>query len=127
MTRLEKHNTIDGWFKEAPEIIADVCRFYDLPQKLVLSKSRKMILVEARQLCCYIMRKRFYKEVSDDVGRIKIVKLTTTDIGGFLGIDHATVMYAVKIIEGLLEVSKTYKEETLVIINKWTNDNDTTH
>ena len=127
MTQLEKYTLLKKWEGEAQEIIADVCRFYDLPQKLVLSKSRKTKLVEARQLACYIMRKRFYKEIVDDVGRVKLLKLTTTDIGGFLGIDHATVMYAVKIIEGLLEVSKTYKEETLVIINKWTNDNDTTH
>jgi chromosomal replication initiation ATPase DnaA len=64
------------------EELEAVCKTHQVPIKEVLSGSRFRNAVRARRALCWLLRDKY--------------KFSFPDIGRALGIDHTTVMYAVK-------------------------------
>ncbi len=70
-----------------------VCGYYGLEPHMLQSNSRKREVVQARQIAMYLSR--------------KYTKVSLSSIGEQIGNrDHATVLYAVKSIQNLVEVDK---------------------
>lgn len=70
-----------------------VCCYYGLEPHMLQSNSRKREVVQARQIAMYLSR--------------KYTKVSLSSIGEQIGNrDHATVLYAVKAIQNLVEVDK---------------------
>ncbi len=70
-----------------------VCGYYQLEPHMLQSNSRKREVVQARQIAMYLSR--------------KYTKVSLSSIGEQIGNrDHATVLYAVKSIQNLVEVDK---------------------
>lgn len=91
---------IDG--TEVEKRIRIVCEATGIPQKDVFSKSRKAEIVEARHLLCYLLNK----------------DLTTMDVGKVMGLDHSTVVHAVKKIKDLLSIND---KRIVELVNKVEN------
>lgn len=79
-------------------IISKVCEHYNIEESVIQTKSRKREIVQARQIAMFLAKK--YTDHS------------MSKIGQFIAKrDHATVLYACKAIEGLIEVDKNFKNE----------------
>ena len=74
------------------QIIQIVCDHYETTFKEINTKSRKREKVIARQVCMYFAD--------------KYTSLTITKIGAKFRKDHATMLYAVRIINELLDTDK---------------------
>lgn len=73
-----------------------VCRYFNIDNKQIHSKSRKREIVHARQISMYLSKK--YTDFS------------LSRIGEMIGKrDHATVLHACKNISGLLDIDKTFR------------------
>ncbi len=73
-----------------------VCRYFNIENKQIHSKSRKREIVLARQVSMYLSK--------------KYTDLSLSRIGDMIGKrDHATVLHALKNINGLLDIDKTFK------------------
>jgi chromosomal replication initiator protein len=107
--QLVKYTLIKKWESEANDIIHAVCFHLGVSVAAAKSKTRVQSVVDARQLSCYIMRKRFNKETTDSDGRKHVTKMTLESIGSYFGIDHATVGHAIKTVKNLPETDKQYK------------------
>ncbi|MGL4294066.1 MAG: chromosomal replication initiator protein DnaA [Bacteroidales bacterium] len=79
------------------EAIQDtVCRYFNVDNKQIHSKSRKREIVHARQISMYLSKK--YTDFS------------LSRIGEMIGKrDHATVLHACKNISGLIDIDKTFR------------------
>lgn len=80
------------------EMIRDrVCEYFNLPVDAILTKSRKMEVVQARQIAMYLSKQMTQKSLSA--------------IGQCIGKrDHATVLHACKKVVDLMETDKQYKK-----------------
>lgn len=78
---------VDG--TEVEKRIRIVCEATGISRKDVFGKSRLSEIVEARHLLCYFLNK----------------DLTTTDTGRIMGLDHSSVVHAVKKIKDLLSIN----------------------
>ncbi|MDR2039338.1 MAG: chromosomal replication initiator protein DnaA, partial [Bacteroidales bacterium] len=88
--RLEKKQIT---IKKIQEI---VCRYFNLDEALIQTKSRKREIVQARQITMFLAKK--YTELSFAyIGKV---------VGGK---DHATVIHAYKTINDQIEISKTFR------------------
>ncbi|MCQ2960629.1 MAG: hypothetical protein MJ198_10675 [Bacteroidales bacterium] len=72
-------------------------------QDKITKIKRDRLLVEGRQVLCYVLRNK--------------TKLTTNEIGKFINKDHSTVIYAAKHVEDLLCVDETFKNNWKEILN----------
>ncbi len=73
-----------------------VCKYFNIENKQIHSKSRKREIVLARQVSMYLSKK--YTDFS------------LSRIGDMIGKrDHATVLHALKNINGLLDIDKSFK------------------
>ncbi len=73
-----------------------VCKYFNIDNKLIHSKSRKREIVHARQVSMYLSKKH--------------TDFSLARIGEMIGKrDHATVLHACKSISGLLDIDKTFK------------------
>ncbi len=80
------------------DIAAAVCQHYGVKQKDLATKSRKQVMVQARQLAMYLIHK--YTETTySQIGRI------------FGKRDHSTVLYACNQVARRISVDKTYRRE----------------
>lgn len=80
------------------DIISAVCQHYAIKQKEIVSKSRKQVIVQARQLAMFLCHK--YTEVTySQLGRI------------FGKRDHSTVLYACNQVSRRIGVDKTFRRE----------------
>ncbi|MEG1616174.1 MAG: chromosomal replication initiator protein DnaA [Bacteroidales bacterium] len=79
------------------ELIQDtVCKYFNIDNKQIHSKSRKREIVHARQISMYLSKK--YTDYS------------LSRIGELIGKrDHATVLHACKNISGLLDIDKAFR------------------
>ncbi len=82
-----------------------VCEHYGVTKEQVRSKSRKRELVLQRHVICHLFK------------RYKILKLAKTGwhVGG---IDHSSVVHAIKAINNLLETDKAFAREYKLIEDK---------
>lgn len=82
-----------------------VCDYYDIPQNVLVSNSRKREYVQARQVAMY-----FAKQLTED---------SLTNIGCSLGNrTHATVLHACKTVQDLMETDKGFRLSINEIENK---------
>ena len=66
-------------------IISEVCRFYSLDEGLLRSRNKTKNTSEARQVAMYLIR--------------KLTNLSFPDIAQVFGVNHTTVLYAVRRVE----------------------------
>ncbi len=79
-------------------IIAKVCEYYKVNQADIFIDTRKHDVVQVRQVAMYLAKK--YTEMS------------SSKIGRMIGNkDHATVLHALKIVKGRVDVDKAFKTE----------------
>jgi len=75
-----------------------VCNFYDIPQQMLLSNTRKREIVQARQVAM------FYSK--------SLTKSSLASIGAQIGgKDHATVLHACKTVNNLIDTDKQFKSQ----------------
>jgi chromosomal replication initiation ATPase DnaA len=67
-------------------IIDDVCQSYNVTLEKMQSKTRLRSIVDARQVCMYLLR--------------KFTNMSYRDIGLLFGRDHSTAIHACKSVEG---------------------------
>ena len=80
------------------DIIATVCRHFNLDASVIHTKSRKREVVQARQIAMYLAKKN--------------TDFSTAKIGTLIGNkDHATVLHACKTVKELTEVDKSFRSE----------------
>ncbi|MDR2680543.1 MAG: chromosomal replication initiator protein DnaA [Tannerella sp.] len=73
-----------------------VCRYFNMDEALIQTKSRKHEIVQARQITMFLAKK--YTESSfAHIGKV---------VGGK---DHATVLHACKTVKDQIEISKTFR------------------
>lgn len=71
-------------------VISNICEVGEITPTLLKSKTRKRNIVNLRQMCFYILRKK--------------KGMVFETIGREFGKDHATVLHGVRNIESLLEI-----------------------
>jgi chromosomal replication initiator protein len=70
-----------------------VCKYFDIQQDLLHSKSKKQEIAQARQIAMYLSRKftdKSYSTIGEVIGKR----------------DHATVLHACKTVSNLIETDK---------------------
>ena len=73
------------------DIINTVCDRLQLQRSEVTSKCRRRELVEARQICMYIIKKR--------------INCTLAEIGMPFGIKHDTALYSIRMVSSFIEMN----------------------
>lgn len=82
-----------------------VCDHFDMPISALQSKTRKREVVQARQIAMYFCK--------------TLTKASLASIGAQVGKkDHATVLYACKTVNNLIEIDKKFKSQVDEISNK---------
>ena len=66
------------------DILYVVSKFFDVPVKEILSKKRQHDIAEARQVVCWAAS--------------KLTRLSLTNIGTHLDLDHTTVIYSLRVV-----------------------------
>lgn len=90
-----------GYFDRYPStvkqgfIIDAVCRKFGVTEEELKSRVRKRRIVEARQVCMYLLKKK--------------TKLTLKAIGDLFDRDHTTVMHSDQTVKDLMAIDKEYK------------------
>ena len=79
------------------DVVAKVCAYYNLDERIIQSKTRKKEVVLTRQSAMYLAK--------------KLTDLSTAKIGKMIGNrDHATVLHSYKTIKDCVEVDKELRE-----------------
>lgn len=79
-------------------IVSKVCKFYNLDESVIHTKTRKREIVQARQIAMFLTKKH--------------TDISASKIGHLIGNrDHATVLHACKIMKDLLETDKEFKAD----------------
>lgn len=78
-------------------LIKRVCESYEISEKELKSKRRFRELVEARQICQYVMH--------------KVYGIPSAKTGLEFGKDHATVLYSCQSIAGYMEYDKDFRNK----------------
>ncbi len=74
-----------------------VCEYFDITRDMMLSKSRKRQIVQARQIAMYLSRAHIncsYSTIGSEIG----------------GKDHATVLHACNTVSDLMSTDRTFKQ-----------------
>lgn len=85
-------------------IVSIVCSYFNQPENIISNKRRTKNIVIPKQYCIY-----FIKDVVPDV------KLT--DLATFFGFNHATIIYALKVVKNNAMVDSDAKKEMLELHN----------
>ena len=73
-----------------------VCKYFDIKNELIQSKSRKREIVQARQVAMYFTKNH--------------TEMSLAQIGSHIGKrNHATVLHACNTVKGLIEVDKSFR------------------
>jgi chromosomal replication initiator protein len=79
-----------------------VCEFFKISKEMLLSKTRKREIVQARQIAMYLGR--------------SLTKTSLAAIGAQIGgKDHATVLHACNTVSDLIETDRNFKQDVLAI------------
>ncbi len=79
-----------------------VCEYFKISKDMMLSKTRKREIVQARQIAMYLGR--------------SLTKTSLAAIGAQIGgKDHATVLHACNTVSDLIETDRTFKQDVLAI------------
>ena len=79
------------------KIIGEICDKHNISKETIVGKKRTADIVLARHICMYCLR--------------EVIDMTYTDIGKVFSCDHATVMSAIKKIEGNKEKNNEFAED----------------
>jgi len=83
--------------KERDEKIkSEICSRFGLDWSIILTKSRKSDIVDARRLYCGLLRNVF--------------GLTFQEIGDILNKNHATIVHSIKVHDNFVRILKSYKK-----------------
>ena len=83
-------------------IQAAVCDYFKISKEMMLSKTRKREIVQARQIAMYLGR--------------SLTKTSLAQIGAQIGgKDHATVLHACNTVSDLIETDRNFKQDVLSI------------
>lgn len=74
-----------------------VCEYFNLSKEILISKSRKRQIVQARQIAMYMCRSKVGCSLS----------MIGAELGGK---DHATVMHACSTVADLMSTDKMFKQ-----------------
>ena len=73
-----------------------VCDYFNMPQELIISKTRKREIVQARQIAMFFAK--------------GLTKSSLATIGSQIGgKDHATVLHACKTVNNLIDTDKRFR------------------
>ena len=90
-------------------ILEAVCLYMNVPKKAVMGRKKDRECVDARQIYCYIARKKTSKSLQR--------------IGETIGKDHSTVLCSIRIIEDRLFTNdKSVNKKVIEQIEKIIND-----
>lgn len=79
-------------------IVSKVCKFYNLDESVLHTKTRKREIVQARQIAMFLTKKH--------------TDISASKIGHLIGNrDHATVLHACKIMRDLVDTDKGFKAD----------------
>lgn len=78
------------------QVISNVCEYFDISKKELLSSYRGKEVTEARSIIAFILHEK--------------LRISSTKTGQAINRDHSTVLYFCKKIKGFIEVDKNYKE-----------------
>ena len=81
--------------KEYRRLIKRIVDYYEVSESLLLGKSRKAEIAEARQVLAFCLKNKFY--------------FSFAAIGRMLNCDHTTIMHSCKKIEDLLLTNERIK------------------
>ena len=79
------------------KIVKRVMVNYRITKDELLSKKRNREFVESRQIIMYAMREKF--------------GYTFREAGAYFGKDHATALYGIRNIKGIMETDKEFKQK----------------
>ena len=80
------------------KVLKTVCDYFDLTRDMLLSKSRKRQIVQARQIAMYL-------------ARTYITNISLSAIGSEIGgKDHATVLHACSTVQDLMDTDKVFRQ-----------------
>tara|TARA_R100000951_G_scaffold37874_1_gene32233 strand:- start:2944 stop:3441 length:498 start_codon:yes stop_codon:yes gene_type:complete len=86
-------------------IVLQVSEYYNMPIKLIMSKTRKRHIRDKRQLCHHIA--------------VKLTSLSLASIGYLCGkLDHATVRNSCAIIDALITTDKKFRSDYSKILKQ---------
>ncbi len=90
-----------GIFIKHIDVMKRVCCLYEgITPEMLIDKTRKRDIVEPRQICIYLMRKE--------------LKLTFQHIQAVFNFKtHASVIYAIKNVENMMDTNKQYKNKII--------------
>lgn len=80
------------------KVMKTVCDYFDLTRDMLMSKSRKRQIVQARQIAMYLAR--------NNIGNISLSTIGS-EIGGK---DHATVLHACSTVQDLMDTDKVFRQ-----------------
>lgn len=86
-------NSVEG-------IIYKVCSLLNVERELLFTNTRKREIVVARQLCMWLIKKNLDNKL-----------YSLHRIGNYFNKDHATVLYAFKAIDNLIETNKSFRNQ----------------
>lgn len=97
--------------KSYVEVVVNfIAGYYQVNPATLKQKTRLAEVVELRQITCYICR------------CFSGVNVSSSTIGRALGIDHATVLYGIRVVNNRMDVEKGYKENVEVIKQRFVSE-----
>lgn len=88
---------------EAEEIIGTVCKFYGMDDWELCSKTRTTRLVQARQICMYLIKKHTTLSLKTIAHRLG-------------GRDHTTAIHSIQHLKGLIDVDDPIVQDITAIV-----------
>jgi chromosomal replication initiator protein len=85
-------------------ILQYTCDAFGINETEIYARTRKPKIVEARFVCIYLIRKN--------------IRYSLNDIGEIFGLDHSTVLYAIRKAEIYQEVDEDFKRLLNEVSNK---------
>lgn len=79
-------------------IAEKICEYFDMTIDVLKEKNRKRYILDARQVCMYLMRKR---------------GITAMAIGKFFDKDHTTVLWAVESVQDKIDTEEDYRRKVI--------------
>lgn len=100
LSNLAESNALILEEKSPQDIIIDIaCRYFEVERENIMKKGRKRVNVVVRQVAMTLIKENVYN-------------LTLKKIGEkFRGVDHSTVVHAIKTVNNLCETDKKFKKQ----------------
>ncbi len=100
--------------KEPELILNEVASAYNITVGDIRGRSRRRAVSEARQIAAYFLYDMFNVKMAHTKS-----KWGTKKVGEYIGgKDHVTVLYSIKVVNGLLETDPWFKERFELIKSK---------